>query len=195
MDQAGYFRSHPPRCITGFNAQPTELPDVQFDGHASASQVNINVPGVKIEGPEHVNPVFALSCSCGADRHYVRGYQWTNPDFNNARVLLSPLTLECVSCGKVTDLLDTEIHGYDAELGAGSATVRAEGEKVVYECDQCGRQAFEVYVRFEYPDDLFFEGEFEDFAGHEQDLFTWFSLVGKCPQCSRLLAVADYECA
>jgi hypothetical protein len=26
-------------------------------------------------------------------------------------------------------------------------------------------------------------------------LFSWFSLVGKCPNCCQLLAVADFECA
>jgi hypothetical protein len=195
MEQASYFRSYPPRWIAGFTAQPTELPGVEFDGHPSLSQLNVDVPpGVTIDAPEHINPVFALSCSCGGRRHYVHGYQWTNPDFNNASVFLSPLILECAACGKRTDLLDTDIHGYDAELGHGTATARAQGDRVVYECPECGRQPLESFVRFEYPDDLF-EGDFADVAGREQDLFTWFTLVARCPQCSRLLAVADFECA
>jgi hypothetical protein len=195
MDQVSYFRSHPPRCIAGFIARPTELPGVEFDGHVSMSQLNIDVPpGVTISAPEHINPVFALSCQCGGQRHYVHGYRWSNPDFHNAVVFLSPLTLECAACGKRTDLLDTDIHGYDAELGHGSATARAEGEPVVFECPSCGRQPLEAFVRFEYPDDLF-DGNFPEFAGREQDLFTWFNLVGKCPQCSQVLPVADFECA
>jgi len=101
-DAESYFRSHPPRCIAGFKARPAQLHGVEFDGHPSASQLGINVPGVKIDAPEHINPVFALSCLCGADRHYVHGHLWSNPDFDNARVFLSPLALECVSCGKGT---------------------------------------------------------------------------------------------
>jgi hypothetical protein len=159
------------------------------------SQIDFEVPsGVTIEAPEHVNPVFALACTCGGRRHYVHGYRWINADFHNAVVFLSPLVLECAACGKMTDLLDSDAHGYDAELGHGSASARAEGDRVVFECPKCGRQPFEAFARFEYPDDLF-DGDFPEFAGREQDLFTWFSLVGRCAQCSELLPVADFECA
>jgi hypothetical protein len=194
MDQQSYFRSHPPRCIAGFNATPVELTDAKFDGHPSLSELNLHVPAVSIEAPEHINPVFALKCSCGSARHFVHGFRWTNPDFDNAVVFLSPLSLECASCRKQSPLLDTDVHGYDAEQGGGSATVRGQGEPVVFECPQCGRQPLEALVRFEYPDDLF-DGDFPEFAGRQQDLFTWFSLLGRCPQCSKLLAVADFECA
>ena len=105
MDQAAYYRSHPPRCIAGFVARPTELPGTEFDGHVTMSQLDLDVPsGVRIEAPEHINPVFALSCRCGGTRHYVHAYRWVNPDFNNATVYLSPLVLECAACGKLTDL-------------------------------------------------------------------------------------------
>jgi len=195
MDQLSYFRSHPPRCIAGFTAQPTELPGAKLDGHASASQFKSDVPpGVTIDAPEHINTVFALSCQCGGDRHYVHGHRWTNPDFDNAVVFLGPLVLECAACGKTTGLLDTDVHGYDAELGHASATVAGRGDRVVFECPSCGRQPLEASVRFEYPDDLF-DGDSPELAGREQDLFTWFSLIGKCPQCSQVLAVADFECA
>lgn len=195
MDQASYFRDRPPRCIAGFDARPTELPGVEFDGHASMSQLDFEVPpGVTVHAPEHINPVFALCCRCGGNRHYVRCYRWINADYNNAVVTLSPLALQCAACQKVTQLLDTDLHGYDSELGHGSATARAEGDEVVFECPSCGRQPLEAFVRFEHSDDLF-DGDFPEFAGREQDLFTWFSLVGRCPQCSQLLPVADFECA
>src|SRR5689334_13325304 len=50
--------------------------------------------------------------------------------------------------------------------------------------------ALEAFVRFEYPDDLF-DGNFPEFVGREQELFTWFNLVGRCQQCFRMLPVAD----
>src|SRR6516162_6566925 len=107
MNQASYYRSHPPRCIAEFIARPTALPGVEFDGHVSRSQLNFDAPaGMTIQGPEHVNPVFALSCPCGGGRHYIHGYRWINPDFHNAVVFLSPLVLECAACRKMTDLLD-----------------------------------------------------------------------------------------
>ena len=77
MHQASYFRSRPPRCIAGFIARPAESPGVEFDGHASLSQLKIGSPtGVTIDAPEHSNPVFALCCSCGGHRHYVHCYRW-----------------------------------------------------------------------------------------------------------------------
>src|SRR5579883_1993364 len=164
MDQAGYFRSHPPRCIAGFTARPVELPGVEFDGHPSMSRLNFEPPpGVTIDAPEHSTPLFALSCRCGNGRHYVHGYRWTNPTCHTV-VFLSPLVLECAACGKMTDLLDTDVHGYDAELGHGTATARARGTPVVFECPTCGRLPLETVVRFEYPDDLF-DGDFPEFVG------------------------------
>lgn len=195
MDQASYFWEHPPRCIAGLVARPAALPGVEFDGHPSISQLNIEVPPrATIEAPEHINPVFSLFCRCGGSRHYVYCYRWVNPDFNNEVVTLSPLDLECIACGVTTPLLDTDIHGYDSELGHDSASVRAKGERVVFECLTCGRQPLEAFVRLEYPDDLF-DGDFPEFESRAQDLFTWFSLVGRCSQCLKLLAVADFECA
>jgi hypothetical protein len=90
-------------------------------------------------------------------------------------------------------LLDTDAHGYDAELGNGTATVRGQGARVVFECPRCGRKPLQAFVRFEYPDDLF-EGDYPGFAGREQELFTWFSLVGRCSQYSQVVPVADFEC-
>jgi hypothetical protein len=195
MNPADYFSSHPPRCIAEFVARPTDLPGVQLDGHASMSQRTFQAPAdVTISAPEHINLVFALSCQCGGSRHFVHGYRWTNPDVHNAVVFLSPLSLECAACGKKSDLFDADIHGHDAELGYGTPTVRGEGSRAVSECPTCGRQPLEAFVRFEYPDDLL-GGHYSSFAGREQDLFTWFSLVGRCSRCSKALVVAELECA
>jgi hypothetical protein len=159
------------------------------------SQLSPDVrPGVTIEAPEHYNPTFALQCQCSSNRHFVHCYRWVNPDYNNAVVTLSPLVLECTACAKISELLDTAVHGYDSELGHGSATARAQGKRVVFECQDCGRQPLEAFVRFEYPDDLF-DSNFPEFAGRQQELFTWFSLVGRCARCLHILRVADFECA
>jgi hypothetical protein len=189
---AAYYWSHPPRCIAGFTATPAALPGVVFDGHASVPPVP--VPGVVIEGADHLNTVFLLTCVCGHDRHFVLGYHWRNPDFSNESVFLSPLSLRCASCGKETELIDTDRHGYDAELGGVVATALGEGERGEYRCDWCGVLPFQVCVRFENSADVFTR-DFEEFRGREQDLFSWFSAVGRCSGCSRLLAIADFECA
>ena len=195
MDQASYFLTHPPRCIAGFIARPTVLPDIEFDGHASKSQIDIEVPlGVRIYAPENVNIVFALFCLCGANRHFAHGYRWVDSGFDDCAVFLSPLVLECTVCGKRTQVIDTDLHGYDSELGHGSATARAEGEDAVFECANCGQHQIEAYVRFEYSDDLI-GGDFPRFAGREQELFTWFNLIGKCSQCAHVMIISDFECS
>src|SRR5688500_12726841 len=118
MDQFSYFQNHPPRCIAAFTARPAQIPGVEFDGHASKSQLDFAIPaGVTIDAPENVNPVFALSCRCGGNRHFVHCHRWVNVEFKNTVVTLSPLVLECAACGRLTELLDTDLHGYDAELG------------------------------------------------------------------------------
>jgi hypothetical protein len=101
----------------------------------------------------------------------VRGDRWATTELNDAVVTftVSPFTLECAARRRLTELLDTDVHGYDAEVGHGSATVRAEGERVVFECPTRGRQPLEAFVRFEYPDDLF-GGELPGVAGREQEL-------------------------
>jgi len=92
-------------------------------------------------------------------------------------------------------MIDTAIHGYDAELGHGSATMRGQGTRDELECGGCDlKKEFQIFVRFEYPDDLFGD-DFKDMQSRQQDLFTWFSLVAKCVSCCSMLPVADYECA
>jgi hypothetical protein len=178
--------------LAGFTATPVELPDFTFDGHAPARA--IKAAGAVIEGPEILNTVFLLSCACGHEEHHVMGYHWRNPDFGNQLVFLSPIVLRCASCGTETELIDTDQHGYVAEVGGIVATARGEGERGEYRCDQCGPQAFRVYARFEYPAGLF-HSKFKKFRGREQDFFSWFTAVGKCPGCSRLLSITDFECA
>lgn len=193
-DQADYYWNRPPRCIAGFVAKPAELSGHPFDGHASPQMIKAKVPGVVIDGSELLNTVFLLACTCGHEQHHVTGYHWRNPDYHNKLVFLSPLVLRCASCSKETEVIDTDRHGYDAELGGIVATARWKGDRGEYQCEQCSLQAFCVCVRFEYGDYLF-DSDFECYRGRQQDLFSWFSLVGKCIGCCRLLSITDFECA
>jgi hypothetical protein len=172
-----YFIANPPRCLAGFAIAPDELSGISFDGHG-----------------EELNTIFRLSCRCGDDRHYVLGHYWRNPDYGNQLVFLSPIALRCEACERVTELIDTDRHGYDGELGGIVATKRGEGDRVEFACEECGPKPFRIWVRFEYPDDLF-DRSLREFRGRQQDLFNWFSLIGQCSGCSRLRPVTDFECA
>ncbi len=179
MDQAEYYETHPPRCLAAFIAALGDFEKGEFDGH----------------GPGHINTTFRLSCSCGSDRHVIHLYAWNNPDEPDQTIILSPLTAECVACRKKSLVFDSDIHGYNPEVGIGSVNRRAEGTTDRLECSQCDMSTeYQVFVRFEYPDDLFSE-DFAEFEGRQQDLFTWFSMVAKCSKCNGAYDVASIECA
>jgi hypothetical protein len=147
MDQAEYFRRHPPRCIAGFTTRPTELPGTESDGHVSMSQLAFDVPpGVTIDGPELINPSFALSCPCGGSRHYVHGYRWVNPDLQ-CECVPQPARPGMCSVRKNDRLIPTCT---DTMRSWGTATVRGERERVVFECPSCGRQPVGCSLRTGY---------------------------------------------
>jgi hypothetical protein len=177
MDQAGYYWTHPPRCLDGFTKQRARLGGVTFNGHG-----------------EDVNTVFRLQCTCGHGKQFVLGHFWQDPDAADALVFLSPLALRCEACAQVAELFDSGLHGYEAELGGPPVSKRGEGERADFPCPRCGVQPFEVFARFEYPGNLF-EDDSESVRGREQELFSWFTLVGICPGCTRLVEIADFECA
>ncbi|MDM8006561.1 MAG: hypothetical protein QUV05_10500 [Phycisphaerae bacterium] len=177
MDQLDYYRKHPPRCVKDFKVHPVILEGAVFDGHGSDT-----------------NPVFSLHCLCGHARLFVLGHYWRNPYYGNKSFFVDPLALQCEACGKVTGLFDGSVHGYDPECCDLHPEREGLSERVAFECEECGRQPFVVFARFEYPDDLF-NKEFDGFRGREQDLFTWFSLLGICSKCSRQLEITDFECS
>jgi hypothetical protein len=148
---------------------------VAFDGHGSDR-----------------NKVYKLACTCGHDHFRVLGHHLKND--RGRAIFVSPLALECAGCAKVTELIDTGQHGYDAELGHASATIRDEGPRTPYACDKCGVRPMTAYARFEHSGEELadsFIGEYPN----TQDYFSWFSLVGTCAGCKRKLNVADFECA
>jgi hypothetical protein len=177
MSQAEFYWSHPPRCLAGFEVQRTPVDGLTFDGHG-----------------EEINTLFKINCPCSHGRSHVLGYYWRNPNYANSIVFIGPVALRCDLCGEITELIDTEVHGYDAECGHGSATRRGEGERAEFRCEKCGASPMEVSIRFEYPDDLF-NADFKTFRGREQDLFTWVTILGKCCSCSRKDVITEFECA
>jgi hypothetical protein len=98
VSQFAYYCAHPPRCVAGFKTQPVRMPGFVFDGHASPSELDTGATGVKIEGKEHINPVFWLLCTCGYDSHFVLGHYWRNPDYHNELVFVSPLARDITRC-------------------------------------------------------------------------------------------------
>src|SRR5262249_19042352 len=141
-----WARRHPPRCLDRFRAAPCDLPDVGFDGHGGQ------------------NAIFRLGRTCGAERQFVLGHHWKKPGHPDGGVVgfIDPLALRCEACGQSTELIDTDMHGYNGEatdreqlsgeVGERPAwrNPRIDGERVVYLCETCGAQPLTIYARFEY---------------------------------------------
>lgn len=188
-----HFQTHPPRCLSKFVARPTDLPGAIFDGHSPISLEDLPPEWDDKFGPRHLNPIFELGCRCGEKLFFVHGYRWSEQADGQPIVFMSPLTLECISCGTSNVVFDSNQHGYDAEFGYRSNVVPSDDQRIVFECERCGRQPLHCYARFELRNNMI--GEIPEFAGREQDLFSWFTLAGRCLRCSELLTIGEFECA
>ena len=117
-------------------------------------------------------------------------------------VIAEKYFLECCSCHSRRLFFDPSLHGYNVVISQMEGWNICENvevnsssrkyEKIICECSNCHKTAFEVFARFEYSVDLFDEPSFE---GKEQELFSWFTGVGRCKACSTINQFIDYECA
>ena len=159
--------AHPPTCLSPFSAVPIKE-DTILEEHESFSH-------------------FALTCMCGGKEWIVLGY------LPEPELFLCPLSLKCTKCAKITEIFDIERHGYDAELGNGCYSRRAEGEQVEFSCPTCGDTAFETAAVVSYQLD---ESEMnEEDKSKVQDLFDTFYLSVRCTNCGSQKDICDYECA
>jgi predicted RNA-binding Zn-ribbon protein involved in translation (DUF1610 family) len=169
-----YFRDHPPSCLSGF----------RFGAR--------NAEG---DGRGTVTTWFELSCPCGDASGAVIGYPLDrfNPGYEGPRVFVSPLAFSCPTCGKVTEVIDTNDHGYDGEGGC-SATIRGEGQREPFGCPHCGGVEMRVTVQFCYGGGELGLAE-EDPDIRVEDFFGSFSADAICIHCGRTVHVADFETA
>lgn len=157
--------SHPPRCLSNVTATPVINPK---EDHEAFSH-------------------FVLSCRCGANVWHIHGF------IPEAELLLCPLTLECDACGGRAEVFDVEKHGYDAELGNGCYSRRAEGAEVEFSCPKCKGRTFGATAIVSYQmDEEEIDAELEP---RKQDLFDTFGLSVSCAACGFDGVVSDYECA
>jgi hypothetical protein len=103
------------------------------------------------------------------------------------------------------ELIDTAQHGFNGETSDRQQASdesgerlrlhpRIEGNRVAYRCKTCGPQPMTIYGRFEYSGDRYKTSDAK-FAGRWQDLFSWFTLLGRCLRCDELRLVTDHETA
>jgi hypothetical protein len=168
-----HVRNTPPTCVAGA-APILDDPDPEPDPRDT----------------EQFGTTFRLGCPCGSRHTTVLGH----PTKVGTKVLvLSPLALQCPECDRVTEILDTDLHGYDPEVSGDSATMRGSGERQPYRCSACGEGAGEAVATFSFNDPEGLHTLPEQLAGREQDAFDWFALDWQCSACGELNSVADYE--
>jgi len=166
-----------PACVAGFRLTPAELP---------------------IEWDDNTRSVWRLACQCGNEQGRVLGYplgdykDWPG----GANIFISPIGFECAACGKVTEVIDTDQHGYHAEVGKredgiGSVKYRREGPPTAWTCPQCEGQVFGLTVAF-----IFWEVVFdlanEDLGWPLQEFFNVFLSFARCTGCGHLSEPTDF---
>jgi hypothetical protein len=122
-----------------------------------------------------------IGCPCGSAEGAFLGYS----DWGGERhtdTFSSPLAFECAGCQRVTEILDTSQHGWEAEGGLESNKCRGEGARVRYRCPTCGRERLRITVAFWY-----WNAAFDELVGEPglpaEDYFNEFQAFGTCVGC------------
>jgi hypothetical protein len=106
------------------------------------------------------------------------------------------LAFECSSCGRVAELLDTDLHGYHCEIerlegGSPKGTkYRGEGPRDHFPCSHCGAQQFEVVAGFVYWDEVF-DLVLDEPGLAAEDFFNEFLSYGQCTNCRKSSRLTD----
>jgi hypothetical protein len=170
-------QSRPPTCLAGFRVTP--LIDDEWEECAR----------------------FAIACSCGGTKGKLLGHPLSscNPEYAGSPCYVSPLAVQCGSCGRTTELIDTKIHGYNAEIsklddGIGDSNYRGSGDRAIVTCPECGGNEFSFTVHFGHShfDLIQDEPELEPRA---QEFMDGFDCRGLCTSCGAEASRANFELA
>jgi hypothetical protein len=171
------LQATPPSCIAGFRAKA-------------------------VHGAKWRNGVeWSLRCACGSGSGAVLAYPLSSLDatFRGEEFWVSPMRLRCEQCSKVTEIIDTARHGYDAQLAAISGRkhgggYRGSGDPTAVHCPRCGAVNCSVRARFSHPHLDLFEDE-PQLRPRAQEFFDVFTLRAKCCGCGEDWKVTSFELA
>jgi hypothetical protein len=171
-----WLRSTVPSCLSNAKVTPAQLPE-PFDNNPCS--------------------IWQIACRCGDTNGRFLGYSLRNynTDYDGPECFLSPLAFECSACQIVTELLDTDRHGYHVEVTrlegdeTGSSKLRGEGPRTAFCCPGCGSEVFSVIVGFVfwYPDELC-----EEVDERWEDFFSVFLSHCKCVGCGKTSQPTDF---
>jgi hypothetical protein len=114
-----------------------------------------------------------------------------NPQYTGPEAFVSPLAFVCARCDRITEIIDTDRHGYHGEMDC-AAVYRGEGPRQPFCCPVCGKQWFSLVVTFVYWDATF------DLTTDEpeiplEDYFNGFQAHGTCVGCGRVSLIAGFD--
>jgi hypothetical protein len=166
-----HVRSKPPSCVSQTLTQQESQSGMSNDYAFSTS--------------------FRIGCCCGSVATSILCYP---TPVGKDVVILSPLALCCLRCGRVTEFFDTDRHGYDPEVCGDSVTARGSGDRSTYVCTTCSSKVGQSIVTFAFNNASETLGELPpELEGREQDAFDWFTLEFICSACSHRQVVTDFE--
>lgn len=160
----------PPSCLEGFKVETGTFPEPFGEDPCS---------------------VWRISCRCEGSHGRFLGYELKEIALESGERegFVSPLAFQCAACEEITELLDTDRHGYHAAVArlqnhsTGSCYHRGEGPRKAFLCPGCGGQSFAITVGFVYwnIDEL---AEYFDKAW--EDLFSLFLCECRCEACGQI---------
>jgi hypothetical protein len=165
-----------PRCVADFVISPADVPQTElgsFDGE---------------------NHFFALGCPCSGRNFVVRSI-FARHFYLEHAVAYGPIALRCVACARERICFAPSEHGFDAELDFSRPPDKYREELESFGCPRCHAEAFEVIARFEYPVSERPRQSTESLGPADEDLFTYFMLIGTCHSCKSPTVIADVQCA
>lgn len=172
-------RLPPPRCLAEFTVLPTEDPGVELDTLVEEWQERF----------------FTVVCRCGGDRFTVNGHVYREKLLGIERISGAG-TLICGRCGRRAVAFDPALHGYDVEIEHFPAPGPTVGALRDFVCPSCAGASFRLVARFQVPAEV---TESRWPAGgpppRPEDLFAYFSLLGRCAGCQEWTTLQSTECS
>lgn len=171
---ANRMRTTVPRCIASFVCTSAARPEPRQNDDIA---------------------VWRISCKCGGQHGAFLGYPLR--DFNTTYAgteFIGPLGFACAKCEQITEVFDTDQHGYHAEACGMSSKICGEGPREKFACPTCAGTDFEVLTSFFFwPASIdLVEDEPEEFESRAQDLFCEFVAHGRCQACGALVRFTDF---
>lgn len=174
-----HVQQTPPSCLSGFALSPSQPPPPWEDF---------------VDWP--------LRCACGSDKGELLGYSLTtaNPSYKGPLLYISPLAFRCSKCAQVTEVFDSDQHGYNPEIDrlAGETPkgtqYRGSGDRTAFPCPKCAATEFSVVARCLHSHFDLIEDE-PELESRSQEFFDSFDVRGTCSHCGTTAGIANFETA